>query len=161
MRRKGTGATEGYTVLQGTGAKRRLGPLYGYAAPRNPGSTEPGKIRFGSSPHDCERLDVTTSVWDDGNMAKQKTTIYLDPDVLTATKAAALTSKRTESAVVEEALRSYLRGGRGEAVRDELRELLDRVTQASDLDEDAALSMAVDEVHSVRRERRTPQMRGA
>ena len=100
-------------------------------------------------------------------MAKQKTTIYLDPDVLTATKAAALTSKRTESAVVEEALRSYLRGGRGEAVRDELQELLDRVTQTSDLDEDAALSMAVDEVHAVRRERRerrerrAPQVRGA
>jgi hypothetical protein len=36
---------------------------------------------------------------------KQKTTVYLDPDILTATKAAALTSKRTEGAVVEEALR--------------------------------------------------------
>jgi len=94
-------------------------------------------------------------------VAKQKTTIYLDPDVLTATKAVALTSKRTESAVVEEALRSYLRGGRGDAARDELQELLDRVAQTSDLDEDAALSMAVDEVHAVRREHRAPQVRGA
>ncbi len=93
-------------------------------------------------------------------MAKQKTTIYLDPDVLTATKAAALTSRRTESAVVEDALRSYLRGARGEAARDELQELLDRVTQTSDLDEDAALSIAVDEVHAVRRDRRAPQVRG-
>lgn len=94
-------------------------------------------------------------------MAKQKTTIYLDPDVLTATKAAALTTKRTESAVVEDALRAYLRGSRGEAVWTELQELLDRVAQASDLDEDAALGMAVDEVHAVRRECRAPQVRGA
>jgi hypothetical protein len=104
---------------------------------------------------------TTTPEWDHGGMMKQKTTVYLDPDVLTATKVAALTSKRTESAVVEEALRSYLRGGRGEAVRDELQELLDRVTQTSDLDEDGALSMAVEEVHAVRRERRAPQVRGA
>ena len=94
-------------------------------------------------------------------MIKQKTTVYLDPDVLTATKAVALTSKRTESAVVEEALRAYLRGGRGDAVRDQLQELLDRVAHTSDLDEDAALSMAVDEVHAVRQERRAAQVRGA
>ncbi|MHB1486641.1 MAG: hypothetical protein ACYCS7_07850 [Acidimicrobiales bacterium] len=94
-------------------------------------------------------------------MAKQKTTIYLDPDVLTATKAAALTTKRTESALVEDALRAYLRGGRGAAVWTELQELLDRVAQGGDLDEDAALSMAVDEVHAVRRERRTSKVRGA
>jgi len=110
---------------------------------------------------ECYRLNVTTSEWDHGSMAKQKTTIYLNPDVLTATKAAALTSKRTESAVVEEALRSYLRGDRGEAVRDKLQELLDRVTQTSDLDEDAALRMAVDEVHAVRREHRAPHVPGA
>ncbi|MHB1782169.1 MAG: hypothetical protein ACYCTE_05675 [Acidimicrobiales bacterium] len=94
-------------------------------------------------------------------MAKQKTTIYLDPDILTATKAAALTTKRTESAVVEDALRAYLRGSRGEAVWTELQELLDRVAQASGLDEDAALGMAVDEVHAVRRGRRAPEVRGA
>lgn len=94
-------------------------------------------------------------------MARQKTTVYLDPDVLTATKAAALTTKRTESAVVEDALRAYLRGSRGDAVWTELQELLDRVVQASDRDEDAALNMAVDEVHALRRERRAPLVRGA
>jgi hypothetical protein len=93
-------------------------------------------------------------------MAKQKTTVYLDADVLTATKAAALTSKRTESAVIEDALRSYLRGGRSDAVRDELHELLDRVAKASDLDEETALSMAAEEVHAVRRERRSPKKSG-
>ncbi|MFT4008731.1 MAG: hypothetical protein QM655_01680 [Nocardioidaceae bacterium] len=87
-------------------------------------------------------------------MAKQKTTVYLDPDVLTAAKAAALTSKRTESAVIEDALRTYLRSGHGEAVKDELSAVLTRVTQGEHLDEDAAMALAVEEVHAVRRSRR-------
>ncbi|WP_298385499.1 CopG family transcriptional regulator [Ferrimicrobium sp.] len=87
-------------------------------------------------------------------MAKKKTTVYLDPDVLRATKAAALTSSRSESAVIEDALRSYLRSGHVDAVRDELRALLGRVTSTSDLDEDIALAQAVTEVRAVRRERR-------
>ncbi len=93
-------------------------------------------------------------------MSKKKTTVYLDSDVLTATKAAALTSKRSESAVVEDALRSYLRSGHGDAVRNELQELLDRVGSASDLDEDAALAQAVSEVRAVRQERRSRSVRG-
>ncbi len=93
-------------------------------------------------------------------MAKQKTTVYLDSDVLTAAKAAALTSKRTESAVIEDALRSYLRSGHGEAARDELAELLVRVAATSDLDEGAAISQAVDEVHTVRRARRSNSQGG-
>lgn len=93
-------------------------------------------------------------------MAKRKTTVYLDADVLTATKAAALTSSRTESAVIEDALRTYLRSGHGEAVRDELTGLLARVVAESDLDEDAALAQAVEEVHAVRRARRFSKMRG-
>ncbi len=93
-------------------------------------------------------------------MAKKKTTIYLDSDVLTATKAAALTSKRSESAVVEDALRSYLRSGHGDAVRDELQELLERITAKGDLDEDAALAQAVSEVQAVRQERRSRPLHG-
>ena len=93
-------------------------------------------------------------------MAKKKTTVYLASDVLTATKAAALTSKRSESAVIEDALRSYLRSGHGDAARDELRELLERVGSASDLDEDRALAQAVSEVRAVRRERRSRSVRG-
>jgi hypothetical protein len=46
-------------------------------------------------------------------------------------------------------------------VRDELQKLLDRVTHTGDLDEDVALSIAVDEVHAVRRKRRAAQVRGA
>ena len=93
-------------------------------------------------------------------MAKKKTTIYLDPDVLTATKAAALTSNRSESAVVEDALRSYLRSGHADATWDELRELLERVGYTSDLDEDAALAQSVTEVRAVRRERRARTVSG-
>lgn len=91
---------------------------------------------------------------------KKKTTVYLDSDVLTATKAAALTSHRSESAVVEDALRSYLRSGHGDVARDELRSLLERVTATSDLDEEAALELAVDEVRAARHERRPRSARG-
>jgi hypothetical protein len=87
-------------------------------------------------------------------VAKQKTTIYLDADVLAATKAAALAAKRTESAVVEDALRLYLSRERTKAVKEELGNLLERVASRSDLDEDTALRVAVDEVRSARRERR-------
>ncbi len=41
-------------------------------------------------------------------MAKQKTTLYLDVDLLRQTQAAAAGSGRDESAVVEAALRRYL-----------------------------------------------------
>ena len=41
-------------------------------------------------------------------MAKQKTTLYLDEDVLRQTEAAAAGSGRDESEVVEDALRRYL-----------------------------------------------------
>ncbi len=101
-----------------------------------------------------------TSEWYTADMAKKKTTVYLDSDVLTATKAAALTTNRSESAVVEDALRSYLRSGHGDAVRDDIQELLQRVAAASDLDEDAALAQAVTEVRAVRRERRSRPVRG-
>ncbi len=93
-------------------------------------------------------------------MAKKKTTVYLGSDVLVATKAAALTSNRSESAVIEDALRSYLRSEYGDAVRDDLRELLERVGMAGDLGEDVALAEAVDEVRVVRKARRSRSVRG-
>jgi hypothetical protein len=106
-------------------------------------------------------LAVMTSRCHDGAVAKQKTTVYLDADVLAAAKAAALTSHRTESAVVEEALRAYLSGERGRALKEGLRDLLDRVATRSDLDEDEALRIAVDEVHAARQERRNRQANGS
>jgi hypothetical protein len=86
-------------------------------------------------------------------MPRQKTTVYLDQDVLTATKAAALTSRRSESAVIEDALRSYLASGHGERAREQLGSLLDRVARGSDLDEESAMALAIEEVHAVRRAR--------
>jgi hypothetical protein len=44
----------------------------------------------------------------DCTMAKEKTTLYLDEEVLRWTEAAAAESGRDESAVVEDALRRYL-----------------------------------------------------
>lgn len=93
-------------------------------------------------------------------MAKKKTTVYMDSDVLTVTKAGALTSKRSESAVIEDALRFYLRSGHGDSARDELQDLLKRVALASDLGGDAALAQAVDQVRAVRQERRSRSVRG-
>jgi hypothetical protein len=88
-------------------------------------------------------------------MEKQKTTVYLDAGVLTAAKAVALASRRTDSAVIEDALRLYIQSGRGETARDELSALLTRVAARGGLDEDAAMAQAVEEVHAVRRSRRT------
>lgn len=93
-------------------------------------------------------------------MTKKKTTVYFDPDLRKATKAAALTSKRSESAVVEEALRLYFRDNNRQAIKDELERLFARVAKTSDLDEDAALRLAVEEVRASRRERRGQSVRG-
>lgn len=49
-------------------------------------------------------------------MERRKTTIYLDPEVLTATKVLVASRQETESRVVENALRAYLRFWFGETV---------------------------------------------
>ncbi|MCL6537878.1 MAG: ribbon-helix-helix domain-containing protein [Acidothermus sp.] len=90
---------------------------------------------------------------------KKKTTVYLDADVLMAAKAAALTSNRSESALIEDAVRSYLRRGHGRAASNELGRLVARAVRRSDLDEDTALAQAVSEVRAVRRQRRQPAVR--
>lgn len=83
-------------------------------------------------------------------MERRKTTVYLDPDILTATKVLAAARQQSESKVVEEALRAYLGNGELDAARAELRTLMDRVSGRSDLDDDEAMALAVDEVHAVR-----------
>lgn len=83
-------------------------------------------------------------------MARRKTTAYLDSDLLTATKVLAATQERSESEIVERALRSYLNAGESESVGRELRDLMQRVGRRSDLAEDEAMEVAVDEVRSVR-----------
>lgn len=90
-------------------------------------------------------------------MTRRKTTIYLDPDVLAATKVLAATRDRSESQVVEEALRMYLRSSASEAARDDLRALMERVANRGQVPEEEAMNLAVQETRSVRTARRSRQ----
>ena len=83
-------------------------------------------------------------------MARRKTTVYLDPDVLAATKVLAATRRQSPSQVVENAMRAYLGQRALEAARDGLRALMDRVAGRSGLDDYAAMELAVEEVRAVR-----------
>lgn len=88
-------------------------------------------------------------------MARRKTTVYLDADVLTATKVMAAARERSESQVVEDALRAYLRTSDVDAARADLRALMDRLAHRADLDDEAAMAVAVEEVREVRAVRRS------
>jgi predicted transcriptional regulator len=83
-------------------------------------------------------------------VARRKTTVYLDPDVLAATKVLAATRRQSASQVVENAMRAYLGQRAWETARDDLRALMDRVAGRSGLDDDAAMELAVEEVRAVR-----------
>lgn len=76
-------------------------------------------------------------------MPRAKATVYLDPEVLRATRVRAARTGKRDSDVVEEALREYL----GLTVIDEIR-------AKADLDEDEAMQLAYEELHAMRRERR-------
>ncbi len=86
-------------------------------------------------------------------MSRRKTTIYLDADVLTATKMLAAARERSESQVVEDALRAYLAAGQLEAAGADLRALMDRLAERADLDDKEAMAIAVDEVRTARASR--------
>ncbi len=93
-----------------------------------------------------------------GCMARKKTTIYLEPDLLTATKTLAASSGRREYEVIEDALRAYMRSDEAAAGRRELRAMLDRWTEDNPgLDEDEAIEVATREVRAYRREQRDKQ----
>lgn len=76
-------------------------------------------------------------------MARLKTTTYIDERLRRAAKVAAIRSGLKEYEVYEEALRMYLGW-------DQLDALLDR---HSDLTEEEATRIAIEEVHQVRTER--------
>jgi hypothetical protein len=81
-------------------------------------------------------------------MAKEKTTLYLDEDVLRRTEAAAAGSGRDESQVVEDALRRYLG-----------LEVVDQVwarNAENALGPDEALALAYAELADFRGERESP-----
>ena len=72
-------------------------------------------------------------------MAKKKVTVYLEEDVLRAARVAAARAGTRDSEVFEAALRRYLGF-----------ELLDRIWARSDLDADAALTLANKAKHATR-----------
>lgn len=76
-------------------------------------------------------------------MAKTKTTIYVDADVMRAARVLAARSGRRDSEVVEDALREYA----GLAVVERVRE------RNRDLSAEDALALASEELHALRRER--------
>jgi Arc/MetJ family transcription regulator len=71
---------------------------------------------------------------------RRKATIYVEDDLLRATKVAAARTGKRDYQVVEEALRAYLG-----------LELLERVGTRSKLTEDEALDLAYQELHQTRR----------
>jgi hypothetical protein len=76
-------------------------------------------------------------------MARRKTTVYLGPDVLRATRVRAARTGRRASDIVEEALREYL----GLAA-------IDRMRSRSNLTPEEAERLANEALHAARRERR-------
>lgn len=75
-------------------------------------------------------------------MAKKKTTVYLDEELLRGAKVLAARTDRKDYEILEEALRRYL----GVAV-------LERVWGRVDLSDDEALEVARGELDAMRRER--------
>jgi Ribbon-helix-helix protein, copG family len=73
-------------------------------------------------------------------MPKQRTTVTLDERVLRAVRVKAARTGRRDSDVIEEALR-----------RDLGLELLEQIWAKADLEEQEALSLAVEEQHKARR----------
>jgi hypothetical protein len=83
-----------------------------------------------------------TVMGDHGGVSRRKSTVYLDADVLTATKMLAAARERSESQVVEDALRAYLHAGQLEAASADLRALMDRLAERADLDDTEAMAIA-------------------
>ena len=74
-------------------------------------------------------------------MARKKTTVYVDEDILRAARVMAARTGKRDSDIFEEALRAYTALG-----------IAREVWKASDLSEEAALELAYDELHAVRRQ---------
>lgn len=92
-------------------------------------------------------------------MAKERATIYLDADIRTATKVAAAAGHKSESEVVEEALRKYLQTDEQARARESMRELFARLEKRQEddpslrLTDEEAMAIANEELHAMRAER--------
>lgn len=76
-------------------------------------------------------------------MAKVRTTLTIEEEVLRAVKVRSARTGKGDSEVIEEALRRELGF-----------DMLDRLWQRNDLDEEQALALAVEAQHKTRRRRR-------
>jgi hypothetical protein len=76
----------------------------------------------------------------DAIMAKRKTTVYLDEDVLREARIRAARTGQKDSELIESAIRSYLG-----------LDVLDDVWSRSDLDEESALRLAYEALEAARR----------
>ena len=74
---------------------------------------------------------------------KKKVTLYVDEDVMRTARVRAARTDKRDSEVVEDALRAFLGF-----------DVLAGVWSRSDLDEDDAMRLAVDETHAARAEKR-------
>jgi hypothetical protein len=74
---------------------------------------------------------------------KKKVTLYVDGDVMRAARVRAARTDKRDSEVVEDALRAYLGF-----------DVLAGVWARSDLSEDEAMRLAVEETHTARAEKR-------
>jgi hypothetical protein len=73
---------------------------------------------------------------------RRKVTLYVDEDVLRAARVRAARTARRDSDIVEDALRSYLGF-----------DVVERVWAHSDLDEEEAMRLAVEETRAARADR--------
>ncbi len=73
-------------------------------------------------------------------MARKKTTVYMDEDLLKAAKIMAVRTGKKEYQVLEDALRQYLGLG-----------VIEKVWRRGTLREDQALRLAYKELHAARR----------
>ena len=94
---------------------------------------------FGAGRAACPKV-TSAYICYDALMPKARTTITLDERVLRAVRVKAARSGRRDSDVIEEALR-----------RDLGLDLLERVWQSADLEEDEAIGAAVEAQHEARR----------
>ena len=78
--------------------------------------------------------------------SKKKVTLYVDEDVMRAARVRAARTDKRDSEVVEEALRAYLGFN-----------VIAGVWARSDLTEDDAVRLAVEETHAARAEQRAPR----
>jgi hypothetical protein len=87
-------------------------------------------------------------------VARKKTTVYLDPELLRSVKVLEASTGRHDYEILEDALRRYVATSRNEASRQALRNLLGQLGGQSDLSEEAALDLAYSELHASRQARR-------